>query len=514
MASSSPFQRGESSWPIRGYQCARHARSYGCTTAQPYLTRAIARSLKLSASTVSECLARARAAAVRWPLPGTMTDTALEQALYPPPPERSVPRPLPAWATVHQELKRKGVTLMLLWEEYKAAHPNGVMYSAFCDHYRAQVAVSSTSSCAKTIAPAINSSSTMPVKPCPSSTATPGEINQAQIFVAVLGASNYTYAEATLTQTLPDWIGAHTRAFAFLGGVPNVLVPDNLKAAVTTAHRYEPDLNPTYQDMANHYGVAVVPTRVRKPRDKAKVEVAVQIVERTILAVLRHRSFFSLAELNAAIRELLHTLNTRAFKKLSGSRRSLFESVDKPALNPLPSTRYEYAEWKKVRVHIDYHVEFQRHYYSVPHALIRKQLDLRITATTLECFHKGVRVAAHHRSPLPGRHTTLPEHMPEKHRRYGDWTPERFQRWAATIGPATAQLIANRLRQRRHPEQAYRSCLGILRLAKTYGDDRLEAACAPRTAAGYLALQKYRLHPQPWTRPTTALNATRTEPPH
>ena len=344
--------------------------------------RAIARSLKLSASTVSECLARARAAAVRWPLPGTMTDTALEQALYPPPPERSVPRPLPAWATVHQELKRKGVTLMLLWEEYKAAHPNGVMYSAFCDHYRAwcgQLDVVMRQDhragdklfidYAGQTVPIVNRDT--------------GEINQAQIFVAVLGASNYTYAEATLTQTLPDWIGAHTRAFAFLGGVPNVLVPDNLKAAVTTAHRYEPDLNPTYQDMANHYGVAVVPTRVRKPRDKAKVEVAVQIVERTILAVLRHRSFFSLAELNAAIRELLHTLNTRAFKKLSGSRRSLFESVDKPALNPLPSTRYEYAEWKKVRVHIDYHVEFQRHYYAVPHALIRKQLDLRITATTL-----------------------------------------------------------------------------------------------------------------------------------
>ena len=202
-----------------------------------------------------------------------------------------------------------------------------------------------------------------------------GEVTNAQIFVAVLGASNYTYAEATLTQTLPDWIGAHTRAFAFLGGVPNVLVPDNLKAAVTTAHRYEPDLNPTYQDMAHHYGVAVVPTRVRKPRDKAKVEVAVQIVERTILAVLRHRSFFSLAELNAAIRELLQALNARAFKKLPGSRLSLFDSVDKPALKPLPTTRYEYAEWKKVRVHIDYHVEFQRHYYSVPHALIINQLS-------------------------------------------------------------------------------------------------------------------------------------------
>ena len=332
-----------------------------------------------------------------------------------------------------------------------------------------------------------------------------GEVTNAQIFVAVLGASNYTYAEATLTQTLPDWIGAHTRAFAFLGGVPNVLVPDNLKAAVTTAHRYEPDLNPTYQDMAHHYGVAVVPTRVRKPRDKAKVEVAVQIVERTILAVLRHRSFFSLAELNAAIRELLQALNARAFKKLPGSRLSLFDSVDKPALKPLPTTRYEYAEWKKVRVHIDYHVEFQRHYYSVPHALIRKQLDLRITATTLECFHKGARVAAHRRSNQPGRHTTLPEHMPEKHRRYDNFTPERFQRWATSVGPATAQLIANRLCQRRHPEQAYRSCLGILRLAKTYGDRRLEAACARALILGtdryksVASILKHGLDQQPTT---------------
>ena len=464
--------------------------------------RAIARSLKLSPATVSDCLARARAAGVSWPLPGTMTDTAVEQALYPPPPPGSVTRPLPEWATVHRELKGKGVTLMLLWEEYKAAHPNGVMYSAFCDHYRAwcgQLDVVMRQDhragdklfvdYAGQTVPIVNRDT--------------GEVTNAQIFVAVLGASNYTYAEATLTQTLPDWIGAHTRAFAFLGGVPTILVPDNLKAAVTTAHRYEPDLNPTYQDMAHHYGVAVVPTRVRKPRDKAKVEVAVQIVERTILAVLRHRSLFSLAELNAAIRELLHALNARAFKKLPGSRLSVFESVDKPALKPLPTTSYEYAEWKKVRVHIDYHVEFQRHYYSVPHALIRKQLDLRITATTLECFHKGARVAVHHRSPLPGRHTTLPEHMPEKHRRYDNFTPERFQRWATSVGPATAQLIANRLCQRRHPEQAYRSCLGILRLAKTYGDERLEAACARALLLGtdryksIASILEHRLDQQP-----------------
>ena len=316
--------------------------------------RAIARSLKLS--------------------PATVTDTAVEQALYPPPPPGSVTRPLPEWATVHRELKGKGVTLMLLWEEYKAAHPNGVMYSAFCDHYRAQVVANWTSSCDRTTVPATNFSSTMLVKPCPSSTATPVRSPTRR------SSSPYSVPPTTPTPKRPSLrrcpIGsAHTPVRLRSSAVsPTILVPDNLKAAVTTAHRYEPDLNPTYQDMAHHYGVAVVPTRVRKPRDKAKVEVAVQIVERTILAVLRHRSFFSLAELNAAIRELLQALNARAFKKLPGSRLSLFDSVDKPALKPLPTTRYEYAEWKKVRVHIDYHVEFQRHYYSVPHALIRNQV--------------------------------------------------------------------------------------------------------------------------------------------
>ena len=240
-------------------------------------------------------------------------------------------------------------------------------------------------------------------------------MREAQIFVAVLGASNYTYAEATWTQSLPDWIGAHTRAFQFLGGVPNIVVPDNLKSGVTRAHRYEPDLNPTYQDLATHYGVAVIPARVRTPRDKPKVEVGVQIVERTILAVLRHRQFFSLTELNAAIVDLLTRLNQRSFKKLPGSRHSQFEAIDRPALKPLPATPYEYAEWKKARVHVDYHIEVERHYYSVPYHLIKRQLDVRITARTIECFHRGQRVACHRRVHQPGRHTTRPEHMPEKH---------------------------------------------------------------------------------------------------
>ncbi|MDP6951909.1 MAG: IS21 family transposase, partial [Alphaproteobacteria bacterium] len=380
--------------------------------------RAIGRAIEVSASTVSDCLGRARAAGIGWPLPEGMSDNALEQALYgcganPP----SGPRPLPDFAAVHRERRRKGVTLMLLWEEYKAAHPNGLMYSAFCERYRAwrdhlDVVMRQTHRAGDKLF-VDYAGQTMPVID-----RITGKVRQAQIFVAVLGASNSTYAEATWTQSLPDWVGAHTRAFTFFGGVPNIVVPDNLKSGVTRAHRYEPDLNPTYQDLATHYGLAVVPTRARKPRDKAKVEVGVQHVERAILAVLRNRQFFSLAELNAAIAELLARLNQRPFKKLPGSRLSQFEAIDRPALKPLPATAYEYAEWKQARVHVDYHIEVQRHYYSVPHHLIKRQIDVRITAAAIECFHKGQRVACHRRDDTPGRHTTVPEHMPENHRHH------------------------------------------------------------------------------------------------
>jgi len=259
--------------------------------------------------------------------------------------------------------------------------------------------------------------------------------------------------------------------------VPELVVPDNLKSGINQAHRYEPDVNPTYQDMAEHYGVAVLPARVRRPRDKAKVEAGVLVVERWILAHLRHCTFFSLAELNATIRTLLEKLNARPFRKLPGSRREHFEALDKPALRPLPAEPYVYAEWKKARVHIDYHVAVDGHYYSVPHALIKKQLDVRITAQTVECFHRGQRVASHHRSHRKGHHTTVPDHMPEAHRQAGDWSPERLARWAAQTGPATEKLILTVLGARKHPQQASRACLGILRLGKAYGETRLEAAC-------------------------------------
>ena len=439
--------------------------------------RKIAKSFHIARSTVAEYLFRFQQAALSWPLPQDLDDVQLEQLLYPPPPApfASV-RPLPDCNYIHCELRKKGVTLSLLWQEYKEQNPHGYQYSQFCHLYRQWAAK---------IDPVMRqehragekmfvdyTGQTVPVYDLHTN-----QMREAQIFVAVLGASNYTYAEATWSQSLPDWIGSHSRAFAFFGGVPKVVVPDNLKSAVSKASFYDPDINPTYLDMANHYGTAVIPARVRKPKDKAKVEVAVQVVERWILARLRNRQFFSLRQLNQAIAKLLEDLNNKPFQKLPGSRKSAFESMDRPALNPLPSQAYQFAEWKKATVNVDYHIEVDRHYYSVPHTLIKKKIDVRITNNTIECFYKSKRVASHIRSYHKGRHSTVKEHMPRSHQKWAEWTPQRFIRWAAKIGPHTQSLIENVLNSRAHPQQGFRSCLGILRLAKSYGNDRLEAAC-------------------------------------
>ena len=471
--------------------------------AQGLSNRQIAKACGIARPTVGEYLRRAADAGLSWPLPTDLDEATLERQLFPPPPSLPAPvRGVPDWSLVHQELKRKGVTLFLLWQEYRETHPEGYQYSWFCDHYRAwrgklDVVMRQDHRAGEKLF-VDYAGQTMPVVDRDT-----GEIREAQIFVAVLGASNYTYAEATWTQALPDWIGSHQRAFTFLGGVPEMVVPDNLRAGVSKAQRYEPDINPTYHDMATHYGVAVLPARARRPRDKAKVEAGVLLVERWILAALRRRTFFSLAELNAAITGLLEKLNARPFKKLPGTRRAHFEALDKPALRPLPAAPYVYAEWKKARVHIDYHVAIDGHYYSVPHALIKKQLDVRITQHTVECFHRGQRVASHRRSLNKGRHTTVPAHMPEAHRQVGEWTPQRLANWAAKTGPATEKLITTVLTSRRHPQQAYRSCLGILRLGKAYGDDRLEAACRRALILGshsYKSIEsilKHRLDDQP-----------------
>ena len=447
--------------------------------------RAIARSVQASPSTVGDYIRRANTAGLSWPLPEALDERALEAQLFPVAPvEPGVERAIPDWARVHTERRRKGVTLALLWQEYKAEHPEGLQYSQFCERYRRwrgrlDVVMRQSHRAGEKLFVDYAGQSVSIVDP------TTGEVRKAQIFVAVLGASSYTFAEATWTQALPDWCASHVRALNFFNGVPEIVVPDNLRSAITRPHRYEPDAHPTYTDLAEHYGFAIVPARVRRPRDKAKAEVGVQLIERWVLAALRHRVFFSITELNEAIAERLEWLNARPFRKLPGSRRSAFESIDRPALRPLPAEPYVFAQWKKVRVHVDYHIELERHYYSVPHALVGRQLHARYTERTVELFHRGQRVASHVRSHLLGRHTTVAEHMPEKHRRFAQqWSPERFSRWAEAIGPATAALITQVLHARRHPEQTYRSCLGILRLAKTYSDARLEAAAQRALAVG------------------------------
>ena len=448
--------------------------------------RQIARSLGLSHSTVSGYLGRAEAAGVLWPLPEDLGDAELEARLFPGSEGQGRRRPEPDWGRVHRELRRKGVTLQLLWLEYKREHPNGYQYSRFCDLYRrwlktADLVMRQVHRAGEKVfvdwagltVPVVDSAT--------------GEVREAYVFVGALGASNYTYAEASFSQALPAWITAHCRMFEFFGGVPAVVVPDNPRTAVVQSCRYEPDLHPTYREMAAHYGTAIIPARPKKPRDKAKVETAVQAVERWVLAPLRNRTFFSLAELNQAIREGIEQLNARPFQKLPGCRKGLFETLDRPALKPLPPTRYEFAEWRKARVNIDYHVEVDKNFYSVPYQLVGQEVEVRLGATTVEVFYQGQRVAAHARSSGKGRYVTEDRHRPAAHRRHLEWTPSRLVAWAGNIGPETAQLVRLLLASRPHPEQGYRSCLGLLRLARQYGASRIEAAAARALAIGALS---------------------------
>jgi transposase len=439
--------------------------------------RQIAASLSIGPTAAGDCMRRARYAGLSWPLPEDLSDEALERLLYPPPRITAKDRRAqPDWAVVHRELRRPGVTLQLLWEEHRSAHPDGYGYSRYCELYRAFEARLSPTMRQSHVAGermfVDYAGTTLEVVD-----STTGEVRVCQLFVATLGASNYTYAEATFSQRLVDWIGSHVRAFAFFGGVTAQIVSDNLRSGITKACFYEPTVNRTYAEMAAHYGTAIVPARPRKPRDKAKVEVAVQVATRWIVAKLRHQRFFSLAEINAAIRDLVAQLNARVTRHLGASRRALFDDIERPALKALPIEPYIYAEWKECKVSFDYHVEVERHYYSVPHALLRETVWVRITAHTIEIFHHGKRVAAHMRSVSNRRHTTVREHMPSSHRRYADWTPERIARQAGEIGPNTAALIEIIMRERAHPEQGFRASVGIVRLVKSYGRDRLEAAC-------------------------------------
>ena len=437
--------------------------------------REISRSCNVSRSTVSKYLEIAHSKNMAYPELVKMDNETIRRIFNK---QRPGPKdkPQPDWAYIHQELKKKGLTLTLLWQEYKDIHPEGYQSTQFCEHYhqwrkKLKVSLRQTYKAGEKML-VDYAGLTVPIH-----NQQTGEITEANIFVAALGASNYTYAEAQADETLGNWIGGHVRAFEYFGGVAKTTIIDNLKSGVTKPCRYEPDINPAYNDMALHYGTAVIPARIRKPQDKAKVENAVQVVSRWILAKLRKRKFFSLGELNQVIRELLNELNNKPFQKLPGSRLSVFNDIEKAALLPLPQYRYQFAQWKKAKVNIDYHVELFGHYYSVPYALVSHQIEMRYTKNTIEIFHKGKKITSHSRSDAKGRHTTIREHMPESHRRYLEWTPSRIINWAKHTGISTADMVETIIKLRKHPEQGYRSCLGILRLAKKYSPQRLETAC-------------------------------------
>jgi len=448
-----------------------------------YTGRQIARSLNISPSTVSEYLARGKGAGFSWPLPD-LTEDALYKALFPTGRKAKTRKVLPDWEYVLQEMRRKGVTLQLLWREYIETHPGGLSYGKFCQYFRAF---------RKSVSPVMRQMYKAGEKcfvdyagmTMPWIDRATGEIHQAQIFVGCLGASQYAFVEATATQQLPDWIASHAHMFEAFGGVPEILIPDNLKSCVTKSHRYDPDINANYQLMGEHYGVAIVPARPIEPRDKAKVENMVGIVEKQILASFRDATFFSIAEINAAIRPKLATLNAQPFQKMKISRKDLFHSLDQPALRPLPPERYQMAEWKKAKINIDYHFMLDNHFYSVPWKFIHQPVEIRSTVSTVECFCKGERIAGHDRSKKRYGYTTLPAHMPPAHVAHAHGSsPERLKRWAESIGPQTASFIRHMMSSRVFPQQAYRACLGLLRLSGQYGADRLEKACARGLQAG------------------------------
>lgn len=448
----------------------------------------IAKALGLSKGVISKYAKLAEAAGLDWGRVSSLDETELQHLLIPSTKRtRGTARPLPDWAIAHREMHKKGITLQLLWEEYVEAH-SGIAtyrYTQFCSLYHGYAATLKRSmrqihrageklfiDYAGPTVPLIDQLS--------------GEITQAHIFVAVLGASNYTYACATAKETQADWLHGLTGALNFIGGVPEMIVPDCPKALVTHADRYEPLINRVAQDCARHYGTVILPARPRHPQDKALAEVGVQIVERWILARLRHRRFFSLAELNRDIRPLLDDLNRRPFQKKDGCREEWFQLLDRPVLKALPPHPYEMATFKRCKVNIDYHADIEGHYYSVPHSLVRQELEARITCTTVELLHRGSRVACHAKSTKRGAHTTVAEHMPASHRAHLEWSPQRLLDWGRDIGPATHCIVDYQLTSKPHPEMGYRACLGLLSLARAYGKQRLEAACARAVALGAL----------------------------
>ncbi len=444
--------------------------------------REVAASVGVSAGVVGLAVRRATEAGLDWAGVEAIDDAELERRLYPGV-AAAAQRPGPDCAWIHRERHRVGVTLELLHQEYVEQTPDGLRYTAFCERYRDWLArrglvMRQVHAAGDKLF--VDYSGKKPHIVDPST----GEVIELELFVAVLGASNLTYAEVTWSQRAPDFIASHVRTLEFIGGVPGALVPDQLKSGVTRACRYEPEAQRTYEELARHYGTTVLPARPRRPRDKAKVEVGVQIAQRWILARMRNQIFHSPAAMNARIRELLVDLNARVMRRYGKSRRDLFEQIERAALRPLPAERFEYADWTRGRVNLDYHVAIDGHFYSVPHRLVHQEVEARLTAMTIELLHGRKVVAVHARSHVQGAFTTIADHMPSSHRAHAEWTPSRILSWASKVGVATHDLCAAILKNRPHPEQGFRSCLGILRLGKRYGDARLDAACSRALRAG------------------------------
>ena len=442
--------------------------------------RALSRALGLSVGAVSKYLNALRACGIDATEAERLSETELESRVFGAAmPQRPPSKTAPDCAWIHGELKRhRHVTLQLLWEEYRAEHGEAAYQrSAFCQIYRDWERRLKRSMRQRHFAGeklfVDYAGRTVPIY-----NGGGRVVFQAQLFIAAMGASGCAYAEATRTQTLADWLGSHVRALEFYGAAPTIIVPDNPKVGVTRADRYEPDLQRSYEEMAAHYRCVVIPARPYRPKDKSRVELSVLLTYRWILARLRHQRFLSLDELNAAIRPLLKLLNDHPFQRLPGSRRSVFEALDRPAMRTLPATSYTYAEWKELSVAFDYHVDVDGHYYSVPHSLVGHEVWARYSAASVEVFFRGERVATHVRSYQRGVHTTIAEHMPKSHRAHAEWSPRRLIQWGESIGPSTGAVVEHLLRSKPHPEQGYRTCLGLLSLSRQYGEQRLEAASA------------------------------------
>jgi len=437
--------------------------------------RKTAQICNISRPSVQEYIMRANAAGLSWPLPENMTDQQIEQKLYTQTRPKHLEKELIPYEYLYQEIRRPNVTLSLLWEEYKQNNPEGYQYSQFCNLFR-------------TYSKKLNYSMRQEHKAGEKlfvdfgeglNLVDPktGEKIPTRLFVAVWGASNYTYAAATLDEGLYSWIKVNKDALEYFDCCPKVIVPDNLKSAVSKACRYEPDINPTYAEFAAHYSVAILPARPYKPKDKAHAENGVKLAKRWILARLRNKIFYSLAELNKEILKLLDKLNERVMRKINKSRKELFEILDKPHAQLLPDNSFEFAEWKKARVNINYHISFDEHDYSVPYTYIHQEIDIRATINTVEVFYKGNRICSHQRSYKKHKYTTVKEHMPPSHQKYIEWTPERILKWSKKYGESVRELVEKIMDSKKYPEQAYKSCLGIIRLEKHFSADRLNDAC-------------------------------------